>query len=101
MDLTQNKFLIDAVKRNIGPMNQSKIFISLYSDKMVKEPLPALQIGMAVLMDKPICVLAIKGSTVPENLKKIATAIEYLDDNSTEAMHKATEALMKKMGIMK
>jgi len=91
------KYLTNIIKRNIGPMKESRVFLSLFSEDMKKEPIPILQLGMAVLMDKPIALMVKRGAKVPKHIIKIATAIEYLEDDSPQSIQKVTSSLMEKM----
>ena len=61
---------------------------------MVKEPLPLLQLGMAIMLDKPIVLLVRRGAKVPNHLKKIAMSIEYIKDDSQKEIERATIAIL-------
>lgn len=55
---------------------------------MVTEPLDvkfALELGLAIVLDKPILAVVVKGATVPEKLRRVADEIvELADDPDTE-----------------
>ena len=56
---------------------QSKIYMALVTKNFLKDERCALEIGLAVLLDKPIYLVVKEGTSIPENLKKIAQKIEY------------------------
>ena len=71
------------------------MFLGLYSKNWGDDPVPLLQLALAIVLDKPIAILAIEGAIIPENLKKIAIVTEHAADSSE--MHEATSRIMKKM----
>ena len=79
---------------NLEKIKSSAIFMSILSPKFVEEPRCVMQIGAAVLLDKPIAIIVVKGAKVPKHLEKIAT-IEYCND--LKDMERATSSLIKKM----
>lgn len=80
-----NEWLRAAVDRNVEPMRQSAMFVSIATKNFIKDPLCALQLGMAILMDKPIVIIADKNEKMPEALVKIAKVIEKVDfDNKAD-----------------
>jgi len=64
-------------EENYRKIKSSEIFLSLYNSNMGNEAIPAMQLGIAILLGKPLYVLAKKGDTIPEKLKQIADHIEY------------------------
>lgn len=62
---------------------------------MVDEVLPLIQMGLAVYLDKPIVILAPKGSLIPANLRAMATAIEDFDPTDPASIEAATERLVR------
>lgn len=67
----------------------SRAFISLLTPSMKKDPLCALQLGLAILHEKPIVIMQIEGTPIPEVLKRLAIHIEPVKDN--EDMERATK----------
>jgi hypothetical protein len=92
-----NEKLKAAAKENIEKINESAAFISLFNEKMADEPLPCLQLGLAMLLDKPIYLLVPEGDVLPENLKKVAVRIEYYkrDLNDMTSFQEAGKRLLK------
>jgi hypothetical protein len=85
--------LREIVRGSLPGIKQSNAFLSLLSPDYEKDPVPVLQLGLAVLLDKPICILAIRGQKVPQSLRKLAFAVEEVEGDDVEA---ATKRLMEK-----
>lgn len=69
----------------------SKIFLSLLTENALRSPHVLIQLGIAILHDKPIFLVVEKGVKVPEHLKKIATRIEFFESKD------GFEAIAKKI----
>jgi hypothetical protein len=84
---------------------ESGTFLHLWTPAMVlagkAEPLPFLQLGMAILLDKPIIIMAERGEepTIPEHLRRAADRVvlydpDNLDNPATaEALNNAIRSL--------
>lgn len=93
-----DKWLKLVVKDIKNKVEGSSIFTGIFSSDYVKDPLCILQLGTAILLDKPIALLVVNGTKVPEHIKKIAQHIEYLPDNhSKEQFEQATKRMLTKM----
>lgn len=70
-------------------------FLIIFTDNYKKSPECALQLGIAILMDKPIGLVVKKGTEVPDVLKRIAFQIEYFSDYKDvfDLAKKLTEAI--------
>lgn len=77
-------------ERSFPQMRASAVFLSVYSKGMREDPTPCLQLGIALLLDKPIIVLAAEGEAVPENLRKVAKKICTYNLDSPESLQEAT-----------
>lgn len=73
----------------------SNAFMALLTEGSEFAPECCLQMGIAVFHDKPLGIVAVKGSKVSETLKKIAFAIEYADDDSN-SIQEATKRILEK-----
>lgn len=51
------------------------VFVSIMTADYEKEPQCAFEFGLAVLMDKPIYILAPFGTKIPENVKHLARGL--------------------------
>jgi len=92
--------LVKATKSSYEKIGEVEIFLQLYNKSMGTDDdiAPVVQLGLAVLMDKPIYVMIQKGDTIPNNLKLIAEAtdiIDMKDPNSAEIMSKKIERRIK------
>jgi hypothetical protein len=85
------------VRRNLGPMRESAVFVGIMGGDMGKNALQCLQFGMALLMDKPIALMVIEGATVSEKLRTIADHIECVKADSSN-LDEATQNIVKAMG---
>lgn len=63
----------------------------------------ALQVGLALIMEKPLLILALKGVWIPPRLRALADAVvdgESIHDPETKArMEQAVRDVMTKYGI--
>lgn len=67
-----------ALEQNIARVSESVVFCDLYSDKMSEfrnDPWPAIQLAIAILLDKPIILAVSPGRTPPAKLVKIADVV--------------------------
>lgn len=90
--------LQEITERNQKMIQNSRIFLflTLFSDGYEKDATPVIQIGLAVLLDKPIGIIALRGAKVSEHLKKLAFSIEHVSGDDPESLTRATERLIEK-----
>jgi len=86
--------LVKAVKRNAEKISESDVFLSLVTSKYVEDPYCAMQLGLAILMEKPIYLLVKDGTHIPNHLFKIADKIEHFNDDTLKS---ATDKLFKNL----
>lgn len=84
-----------ANKASAEKIKESDIFLSLATDNFMDDPLCAFQLGLAILMDKPILVIANTDQKVPENLLRIAKVVVRGDLENKEGMGKAVSEALK------
>jgi hypothetical protein len=60
-------------------MKDSRIFLQLWDEKLLTDPLPVLQTGLAVLLDKPFILVVPPGSVLPENMRRLARRVIEAD----------------------
>lgn len=70
----------DALKRTFAAVDSSAVFANLWSQSMedfVEDPMPAVQLACAIILDKPILLLVATGreETVPRKLRAIAERV--------------------------
>jgi hypothetical protein len=87
--------LRDATRRHFEALADSRTFCLLFNEKMVEDVVPIIQMGLAVYLDKPIVILAPKGTVIPANLRAMATAIEEFDPNDRASLEAATARLVR------
>lgn len=90
-----NEHLTAITKGSFDKIKDSDSFISLLSENALTAPEVLLQMGIAVLHDKPIGLIVLEGVKVSETLKKIAFGVEYATDEPESFKH-ACERLMAK-----
>ena len=74
-DLSHNEAFRQALERNVGAIGGSAVFLNLYSPDMsefLSDPWPAIQLAIAILMDKPIILGVLTGREPPERLRRLA-----------------------------
>lgn len=67
----------EAVKDNIEMISGSDVFVNLFNPSMADfedDPLPAIQLAIAILLDKPIVLAVLRGreGSIPAKLLAIA-----------------------------
>ena len=88
-------------------IEDSAVFMSLYTQSYKDDPMCALQLGIAIMLDKPIGIIAEDGVSVPEVLARIASGVETFSRDPTfppghqksDAIQAAAGRLIKKMGL--
>ena len=95
--------LKDWTRRVTRGQRDSAVFLNLWSDTMAtdpsSDPVPVMQLGYAMLLDKPIVIVAQHGSTIPANVLRAARAVEYYDRDNTDSLHAATIRAFKAAGL--
>lgn len=88
-----NEWLVASIKRNLKPMADSTMFVQLFSGGVEEDPNAVLQLGMAMMLDKPIALVVLDGVKVPKNIEKVAIAIERVSRDDPEMARKASEKI--------
>lgn len=76
-------------------IEQSAVFLSIFTENYEKDAKAILEFGLAIVLDKPIYMVVPEGTKVPENVKRVARGIEYYNRDDTESLHAATKRLLK------
>ena len=77
-----------------GPrIKQSQMYMSLVTDNFLEDPRCALELGLAILMNKPIVLIAEPNQKIPEALVKIAKVVERADFNNKTDMERAMASI--------
>lgn len=93
-----NETIKKIIENSKEKIQSSSSFLALYSAEWKEDPVPLLQLAIAIILDKPIILLAIQGVPIPENLKKLAVITEKAD--TLEELPQATERMLKKMRLL-
>ena len=72
-----DKYLRAAVSRTFDKVAASGIFLSLFTEAYQRDPKALMELGMAVVLDKPVYLLVQTGTAIPENVRRLARSIEY------------------------
>jgi hypothetical protein len=95
MDSTKQESLEAAAKRNRDMLKDSRLFLCLFTENYETDPICALQLGIAVLLDKPICLLVPRGTSIPKHVERLAEGIEYYEGGNIDDVKAATSRLVK------
>jgi hypothetical protein len=90
-----NYWLNDCISRNGKNLEKSSVFTAIFTESYLKSPECALQVGLAMMMDKPIILIADKNTRIPSNLIKVAKLIEKVDMSSQDELKRASESIQK------
>jgi hypothetical protein len=98
--MNQNDAFREAIQKNIDGIGESDSFCCFYHPNMElfkEDPWPAIQLAIAILMNKPIIVACIPGRVPPKKLLDIADAVVYAElADMARGIHDAMERLEKK-----
>lgn len=71
------KFNDELINKNLERIAGTHIFLSIFSENAIKDPIWMLQLGAAIILDKPIHLIVFPGMKIPENLKRASSAIHF------------------------
>jgi hypothetical protein len=75
-------------------MGDSAICLSIFTKDYKKGIDSLLQFAVAVMLDKPIYLLAPDNVTIPEHIKKIASSIEVYKEGDGQGFEAAAQRLL-------
>jgi len=78
-------------------IEDSRIFLTILSKSYKEDPVCALQLGIAILLGKPIAVVTVDNEPVPPALKKMAFAIENINFKDDSSVAQAMTRIVKAM----
>lgn len=79
-------------KRNLEGIKESAIFASLVSESYLTDPKCMLQLGAALCLDKPICLIILDNAKVPDKLFQVADKVIFTTRDE-EGMRKSAEEM--------
>lgn len=92
----QFKDWLDHAGKDSGQkISDSAAFIGVGSTNYMENPLCALQLGLAILMDKPIFMIVDHDRPVPKALVKVADCIERVKMNDPRDMKRAQKSIQQ------
>jgi hypothetical protein len=72
----EKNVLIKSIKENNDKISKSDVFLSLVTENYLNDPHCIMQLGLALMHDKPFYLLVKEGTPIPSNLLKIAVKSE-------------------------
>src|SRR3990167_3693590 len=98
-DEMKDRTFTEALRDTISLIIGTEAFVSLWHPNMgdfEDDPWPAIQLAIAILLDKPIIVLAPAGREPPEKLRRIADRVIHgdLDAAMVVAIRAAVDELV-------
>lgn len=103
MDRKDRRTFEQWARRAMKGVKESATFIQLYAPDFdpAKDPAYALQLGAAILLDKPLVVLAPEGATIPPKLRAIASTVQFFVRDDALSMELATRRGLEAIGLVK
>lgn len=92
------KWLREEVRRNLPRIQDSAIFLALFTNNYEKDALAVLQFGLAVLLGKPIILVMPRGTKLPENVRRLAKGIGEYDSIEDAAL--VTRRLLEEANVV-
>lgn len=99
MNRKQKDELIEWAKKATEHIADCSTFMSLWSADIDKDPVPVIQLGYAMMLDKPIIVIAPEGTHIPQNVRRVARSVKFFDPASEESMMLATKTALLEAGV--
>jgi hypothetical protein len=96
--------LADIASADIIPKMRQAAFCLIALDAQDPDPFLALQVGLALLLEKPLIILATEGTWVPDRLRKLADAVVTGSRNdvaTNTALRAAMEQLMDRLELQR
>ena len=92
-----DEFVARARRELVPKIEGSQIFVSITPPlKQPKEKVDikfALELGLAIMYDKPICAVILPGTSIPEKLAKVVDKFVEMDFNDPTQRDRLTDAL--------
>lgn len=78
-------------------MDDSDAFTPLYSEGFARDAKCVMQLGMAVLSDKPMFILLQRGVALPAHVRRLAKRVIEFDKDDPDSIERATLAMCDAM----
>jgi len=76
-------------------IKSSEVFTTMLSESYLENPQCLLELAMAIVLDKPVFVIALDDVKVPENLIKMGAHVERVKRGSDADMKRAVRSIGK------
>jgi nucleoside 2-deoxyribosyltransferase len=95
----EQEWMKEAAEKSGKKIIESDMYLSVFTQSYLKDPRCALELGFAILMDKPISLVVFDDTEVPNHLQTIAFAIERVKDRSADEMARAIKSITEKLNV--
>jgi hypothetical protein len=96
MTKKQARALVGAAIDSKTKMAASAMALVLFTDHYERDPVALMQFALAILLDKPLYLLAPRGRLIPANVRAVAAGIEFYEPGDEKAA--AQRLLAKAIG---
>jgi hypothetical protein len=83
------------VEKTAAAMHQSAICMNIFTDDYGDDVQSLVQFSLAILLDKPIYLLAPEGRKIPRMVNAIVRGIEFYKPGDKNSMEAATMRILK------
>lgn len=97
-DADFNSWLQKVVRVSGAKVKTSDVFLSIFTTHYERDPKAVLEFGIAILLDKPIFVVAPLGTKIPRSVQRIASGINFFDPASEKSLEDAITGLSMAIG---
>lgn len=84
--------------RNKKGIGDSDLFFLMFNDNGKQDALQCLQLGIAIMMDKPIIVMADDAAKLPKNLARLAVKVKRADIEDPQKFALAVKEIQEELG---
>jgi len=94
MDKEQLKRIAE---RQCEKINKSHVFMAICSQNYIDDPICLMQLGLALLLDKPLFLIFHKDFKPPKNLIRALSGYEFAKDDDAQSYKEASERIVQKI----
>ncbi len=80
-------------KENLEIIEESHVFLAICTDNFTDNPICLMQLGLSLLLDKPMFLLFAKGFAPPKNLIRALAGYEFIENDDENSIREATKKL--------
>jgi len=97
MSLNDDPWMKRIARTSGVKIQESDLYTALMTKNFLESPQCALELGFAILMDKPIILIVDKTTEIPGNLLRAAKRIERVDMDNPADKARAYESIRQMM----